>query len=56
MNARAAGCTGKQRHATKAEAVAHLQSLFYSFGYKGRAYHCSFCSGWHVGRHHRKRY
>jgi len=53
-HAEARGCTGKQRHSTKEAALSHLASLFRSVGYKGRAYHCSFCGGWHVGRRHRK--
>jgi len=55
QRARASGCVGKQRHQTKEAAVAHLQHLFFRVGYKGRAYHCSFCGGWHVGRRHRRR-
>jgi hypothetical protein len=54
-DARRSGCEGKQRHPTKEAACAHLQSLFYALGYKGRVYHCSFCGGWHVGRHHGRR-
>lgn len=53
-DARAHGCTGKQRHTTREHALSHLQSLFFTCGYKGSVYHCSFCHGWHVGRHHRK--
>ena len=53
--AKAYGCTGKQRHLTKIEAQAHLESLFHRFGYKGRVYHCQFCGCFHVGRRHQKR-
>jgi hypothetical protein len=54
--ARRAGCSGKQRHVTREQATAHLASLFRAVCYKGRVYHCSFCGGWHVGRHHGKRF
>ncbi len=46
------GCEGKQRHATKTEAVAHLISLERSCGYRGHAYRCQFCGFFHVGRRH----
>jgi hypothetical protein len=44
-------CGKKTRHATEADARAHIAALHHKKGYQGqmRAYRCPFCHGWHVG-------
>lgn len=43
-------CTGKQRHATQEQAVAHaIHHRKHLGGSWLSAYRCRFCNGWHVG-------
>ena len=51
---RAKSCGSKQRHATEAEAIAHISSLIHSDHghttvYPPRPYKCRFCGFFHVG-------
>ena len=44
-------CTGKQRYATQADALAAIKALVRSKGGQGWLvpYHCAFCGGYHYG-------
>lgn len=48
--ARLRSCTRKVRHDTRESAIQQLNELWQRVRYKGHAYHCSFCGGYHVGR------
>lgn len=51
-------CTGKQAHATKAEALDHafaLRRRLPATRSSANAYHCRHCSKWHVGHRPRRR-
>lgn len=53
---KARACGTKARHATKAEAEAHLWALVRDTGTRPGAmsiYRCPYCKSWHIG--HRKR-
>jgi hypothetical protein len=53
---RAQACAGKQAHARRAEATAHLWRLVAAGEYAGRlrVYRCRHCNGWHVGHWNRR--
>ena len=42
-------CAGKVQHRDKAEAQAHLQSLWFKTRDKYNLYRCNFCGFWCVG-------
>ena len=47
-------CEGKQRHATREEALGHSSRLKHLAEEKNiRVYRCPFCKGWHVGHYRR---
>lgn len=52
---RGRSCTGKVRHASAAGQAA-MAGVQQRKGYDGpmACYHCSFCSGWHIGHRRRK--
>jgi hypothetical protein len=51
------GCDGKQRHDTKAKALAQLRSLQRNYAARGIVvYRCRHCDGWHVGHRSRRRH
>jgi len=50
MITRADSCSGKIRHVTYGNAVAHLKSLGNA---QMRAYLCRFCKGFHIGHSNR---
>lgn len=47
-------CTGKQRHDTEAQAVAHALSEFKRSGERLEAYRCRFGAHYHVGHESRR--
>lgn len=49
---RGRSCSGKRRHATVAQALAHIERLGETLGAPVERYHpysCRFCGGFHVG-------
>jgi hypothetical protein len=49
MQADVCPATGKVIHKSSALAQQHLHRLVLGHGYKGLAYRCPICTGWHVG-------
>ena len=47
-------CRHKHRHATQADARAHVKSLAYAGGHHLQLYHCRWCGYFHVGHWHRR--
>lgn len=49
------GCSGKIRHATRAQARSQANALHSKSGAKIDAYHCANCGGYHAGHTNRGR-